>query len=329
MFPAARVADPVTHDFLVPSGVIGPAMVGSCPSGQVLIEGLPAAYVTCTVICTGVITGGGIVHPPPPGAPVPIVMGSATVHICGMPAARWTPSTDIAACGAFLGDLKLLAARSVFIGGPSAYPTGPAAALLSLALARALVTPGGSGDAHDAELVAQELARFPPSILQQLLAQGTRVVACRGSVTDYRTDLRGVHPRGWPPGTTWDTVPGLNSRSRNEVVIATTGHGTPAGAHVPQTGEGHGCHNLVLHEGAHALDLNGSGPPRSSQSDFVNARNADASTLSSYESQSGSAGREETYAESASRYYGGDPNDAAAHPNLHNYWASDPLGAGP
>jgi hypothetical protein len=56
----------------------------------------------------------------------------------------------------------------------------------------------------------------------------------------------------------------------------------------------------------------------------VAARTADLATLSAYELQAGSAGREETYAESASRYYGGDATDAANHPNLHDYWATHP-----
>lgn len=113
MFAAARKGDPITHDMLVPSGVIGPPISGPCPAGPVMIEGLPAAHVMCTVICTGVITGG-IIHPPSP-IPPPIVKGSLTVFIHNMPAARWIPSMDIGACGVFLGDPKLLAARTVFI----------------------------------------------------------------------------------------------------------------------------------------------------------------------------------------------------------------------
>jgi hypothetical protein len=118
MFPAARKGDPVTHDLLVPSGVIGPPVTGPCPKGVVLIEGLPAAHVNCTAVCTGVITGG-VAHPPvpPPAPPPPIVTGSTSVFIHGMPAARWSPSPDVAACGAFLGDPKLAATRTVLIGG--------------------------------------------------------------------------------------------------------------------------------------------------------------------------------------------------------------------
>jgi len=115
MFPAARITDPVTHDMLVPSGVIGPPLTGS--AGQpVIIEGMPAAYVSCTCVCTGAISGG-IVHPPPPGPPPPIVSGSMTVMIHGLPAARWAPAPDASACGAFLGDPKLTPTRTVFIGG--------------------------------------------------------------------------------------------------------------------------------------------------------------------------------------------------------------------
>jgi hypothetical protein len=47
-------------------------------------------------------------------------MGSATVYIHGMPAARWIPSGDSGACGTFLGDVKLTNARTVLIGGPPA-----------------------------------------------------------------------------------------------------------------------------------------------------------------------------------------------------------------
>ena len=120
MFPAARKGDPITHDMIVPCGVIGPPVTGPCPPPlyPVIIEGLPAAHVMCTVICSGVVSGG-IVHPPvpPPAPPPPIVKGSLTVLIHGMPAARWVMSMDIGACGVFLGDPKLIPIRTTLIGG--------------------------------------------------------------------------------------------------------------------------------------------------------------------------------------------------------------------
>lgn len=119
MFPAARIGDPITHDLTVPCGVIGPQAPAPCPmcvAAPVMIEGLPAAHVLCTCICTGVISAG-LVHPPPPAPPPPpITKGSATVLIHNMPAARWAPSLDIGACGVFLGDPKLAPLRTVLIG---------------------------------------------------------------------------------------------------------------------------------------------------------------------------------------------------------------------
>ncbi|MBF0235756.1 MAG: PAAR domain-containing protein, partial [Desulfamplus sp.] len=116
---------------IVPSGVIGPPLSGPCPMKPVLIEGLPAAHVNCTAICSGAISAG-LVHPPPP-VPPPIVKGSMTVLIHGLPAARWAPSGDMAACGAFLGDPKLTATRTVFIGDMSGSVSPQANALINAA----------------------------------------------------------------------------------------------------------------------------------------------------------------------------------------------------
>jgi hypothetical protein len=158
---------------------------------------------------------------------------------------------------------------------------------------------------------AQKLA-----LCESLIVLGTRVWVCHGSVTAVRTDLAGVRPRGWPPGQTWDSVPGLFDPSNNRVIIATRGGAVPA------TGDGHGASNLVIHEVGHAIDHDTSA---SETPEFVAARTADAATLSAYESQSGEAGAEETYGESMARYHGGDAGDAAAHPSLHAYWATNPL----
>ena len=118
MFPAARKGDPITHDMLVPAGVIAPPPTGPCPQGPVMIEFLPAAHVGCIAVCSGA-TSAGPVHPPVPTPPfgTPIIKGSATVMIHGMPAARWTPSGDMAGCGVFLGMPPLAATRTTLIGG--------------------------------------------------------------------------------------------------------------------------------------------------------------------------------------------------------------------
>ena len=197
--------------------------------------------------------------------------------------------------------------------------SGAAAVNPNLALATSLVKTGGSGTAEDAKLVAQSLAKLPKSTLEQMQKNGTKVIACRGSVTDYRTDLKGVHPREWPPGKTWDKVPGANNNTRNEVVIAVIGHDTPAGPHVPKTGEGHGSVNMVAHEATHSIDR---GSPSPSQSDdFTKARKADMNKLSDYEKQTGEGGPRETYAESAARHAEGKDQDT---PHLKKYWDDHP-----
>jgi hypothetical protein len=120
VFPAARIGDPVTHDLLVPSGVIGPQMPAPCPfcaALPVMIEGLPAAHTLCTAVCTGAITAG-LAHPPPPppAPPPPIPKGSPTVLIHNQMATRWSPALDVGGCGVFLGDPKVAPMRTVLIG---------------------------------------------------------------------------------------------------------------------------------------------------------------------------------------------------------------------
>lgn len=232
------------------------------------------------------------------GLPDSIAMGSATVLIGGQLAARKTDTT------VHEGTI-VQGCPAVLIGGPK-------------------VKIGGHGTPADALLVAAALARMPESALLILERQGTTFVACEGSVTDYRPDLKGVQPRGWDAGKTWDIVPGANMPGRNEVVIATVGQETPAGAHIPTSGEGHGSYDLVLHEGGHAVDLDGGATPRSSDPAFQSARNADVGNLTPYEAQAGGAGEEETYAESFARHFGGDPTSSTSIPNIDNYWNSHP-----
>jgi hypothetical protein len=189
--------------------------------------------------------------------------------------------------------------------------------------ARSITKTGGSGQPSDIDLVIQELDKWPDGVLMALALQNTKVIVCRGSVTDFRTDLKGKAPRGWPPGSSWDTVPGLNfmEGNGNSTVIAIIGHaaGKP---HVPVTGEGHGSVNLILHESGHAFDNVGNSIFRSKDATFTAARQADVATLSQYESQAPPAGPQECFAESAARFFGNDGTDAAGHPHLHAFWGA-------
>lgn len=189
--------------------------------------------------------------------------------------------------------------------------------------AKKVTSTAGHGTADDTALVQDQLAKMPKGLLDALDKNGTKVKVCRGSVTDYMTDLKGVQPRGWPAGKTWDSVPGLQRPSSKEVVLATIGHdaGKP---HVPNTGEGHGSVNLAIHETAHGVDYAAS-PHISTTKPFTDARDPDKGALDEYESQPNPAGPEETFAESCARFYSNDPSSAENTPHLHKYWRDNPL----
>ncbi len=196
-----------------------------------------------------------------------------------------------------------------------------------LRVARDLGVAAGSGTEGDRVVVAVELSRMPGDTLDLLRRAGTRVVACRDSVVDYRRDLGSARPRGWPPGTSWGDVPGLYDGLRNEVVVATRGHAPGRSGRSPREGDGHASASLAVHVAAHAVDARCGSP--SSSPEFRAARSADRNALPEYCRQPGSAGLDESWAESAALYSTGPREMNASLPHLHRYWnraggATDP-----
>ncbi|TFU06126.1 hypothetical protein EUV02_03680 [Polymorphobacter arshaanensis] len=177
---------------------------------------------------------------------------------------------------------------------------------------------GGSADASDLAAVRPAAAQLPPQVLSFLRMKGARIIVCRGSITDHAKDLKGVQPRGWPAGMTWDIVPGVYLPNRKQVVVATLP--MPGGRRLPVRGEGHGSFNLLLHETMHGHDFL-KNHRLLGASKFVAARTADFAKLGSYEQQAGDAGLQETYAESAARAFGRDTTLPAAWPQLAKFWA--------
>lgn len=187
-----------------------------------------------------------------------------------------------------------------------------------LRVARDLGVAAGSGTEGDRVVVAVELSRMPGDTLDLLRRAGTRVVVCRGSVVDGRPELASGRPRGWPPGTSWRDVPGLWDGIRNEVVVATRGHAPGRAGRVPRTGDGHASASLAVHVACHAVDARCGNP--SSSPEFRAARAADRERLPEYGRQPGSAGLEETWAESAALWSEEAAGMASALPGLHRYW---------
>lgn len=203
MFPAARIGDPVTHDLTAPSGVIGPPL--SPPTkGPVIIEGLPAAHVECTAVCSGA-TSAGLAHPPPgAGAPpVPIIVGSPTVLINGRPAARWAPSGDSTACGSFLGDPKLAAQRKVLIGGPT-MPAGMSVAIDEnggLKFGNAISI---SGSDHFKAMVVNRLMKIGSTESGKTLFKQIEGTGKQARITEYKKNNSFAGPRDWSAATPKD-----------------------------------------------------------------------------------------------------------------------------
>jgi hypothetical protein len=188
-----------------------------------------------------------------------------------------------------------------------------------LRVARDLGVAAGGGTEGDRIAVAVELSRMPGDTLDLLRRAGTRVVACRGSVADVRPELASARPRGWPPGSSWHDVPGLYDGIRNEVVVATCGHAPGRAGRVPAKGEGHASASLAVHVACHAVDARCGRP--SSSTEFRAARSADRDALPEYVRQPGTAGLEESWAESAALRSSVPGELASKLPNLDAYWS--------
>jgi Flp pilus assembly pilin Flp len=201
-------------------------------------------------------------------------------------------------------------------GGDSWGPGGPPnAAAESRRIAEAITQTGGTGTAADREAVLAELQKLPPRDLQALQDKGVKITVVKNSVVEALPALKGVTPRGWPPGSSWDNVPGLYDPNTNQVIIATRNGAVPA------TGDGHGSSNLVIHETGHAIDASTGGH---NDPAFQAARNQDIGKLDAYETQAGDAGLQESYAESMARHYNNPTAASQNTPALEQYWANRP-----
>lgn len=187
--------------------------------------------------------------------------------------------------------------------------------------ARLLVIPGGSGDAQDQQAVADLAEKLPAFVVNRFFRKKARIVACRGSITDFETRYRGEVPRGWETtGRTWDEVPGAYLPAKKRAVIATI---ESDGARIVPSHEdaSHGSVDLVIHECLHGYDyLTGHRDIRSAP--FKEAREDDLAELSVYERQDGRGGLEETFAESGARHVSDRDTHAQAFPALAGYWDS-------
>jgi hypothetical protein len=93
-----------------------------------------------------------------------------------------------------------------------------------------------------------ELSRVPPAVMKAAAGHVSAVYVGTGGVPEHDEmgHVRGVRPRGWPEGTTWDDVAGAYNRGARSV-IAGTGRGAVKVAALHEFG--HGVDDAGRHSG--------------------------------------------------------------------------------
>ena len=195
-------------------------------------------------------------------------------------------------------------------------------------LAAGMVRGDSSTSPADAKLVAGHMAAtMPLKEMQALHAAGITVRVTTGDVTTYLPQLKADTPRGHPPGSTWQGVPGTYWGPTKEIIIA-----TQAGAHGQRALPGQNqssSDDVFLHEAAHAYNRTGASGMLSDQADFKAADAADAATgrlAQPYYHQKDASGRDtdggrdEAFAESSAIYATHPQQMQAQYPHLYAYW---------
>lgn len=97
----------------------------------------------------------------------------------------------------------------------------------------------------DAASIIASLSRIPYKQLEALKSEEVSIRLFTGKLTDHPSavHLKGVVPKGYKSGKTWDDVPGMCG---GKTVFVKIGHS--------ERGKGHGSVNLELHEIAHSID---------------------------------------------------------------------------
>lgn len=106
--------------------------------------------------------------------------------------------------------------------------------------------PNGSYDMDKITSIFNNLALFPPKLIDNLIAKGEKMRLITGRLTDEPeyVHLKGKIPRGWEDtGCTWDDVPGIGG---NPIVVRIDACGANNSSHSST------C--LELHEVAHRID---------------------------------------------------------------------------
>jgi len=146
--------------------------------------------------------------------------------------------------------------------------------------------------------IAVAFTSIPSRALKTMADSGIKIKA-GPKLTELKPSLKGVHPRGWPAGMTWDTAEGCYDRGAKEVLVTELYRPVGKKEFVPTTR----ARGVALHESGHAYDQ-ALGSPSATSAAFASAYNDDKKYMLKeakrglkYFLQTGKAGRSETFAE--------------------------------
>jgi Pro-Pro endopeptidase len=112
-------------------------------------------------------------------------------------------------------------------------------------LGEIILLPEESFDYEEVAKIISRIDALPEKMLRKITEERIYLALFNGRLTDNPSarDLRGVIPRGYNSGKTWDEVPGVGG---SKLVLAKIGSS--------ERGSGHSSVNLELHELAHSID---------------------------------------------------------------------------
>jgi hypothetical protein len=152
----------------------------------------------------------------------------------------------------------------------------------------------GDVPAHDVEAMQRIVDAFPRHLLERYRDYGGRVTVGK-RITEVDPSLKGVTPRGWPEGKTWDNADGFYDDNTHNAVV------TEEWLRYDKWVKSKRMPGVIRHELSHGIDKAISG---STNKDFIEAYEKDVSNMSdeatkrnAYLVQPGNAGKSEAFAE--------------------------------
>lgn len=173
-----------------------------------------------------------------------------------------------------------------------------------------------AGDLDETFLKEAQAARASiPAPLWRIFQRHGWRVHLTASVVDAAPFLRGVHPRGWPVGATWENADAVHLPQHRMVIVASH--------RLNRKGErvrAHRVGGVLRHELGHAIDvaLGGGRVRLSDTTEFRDCYFSDLERMQSrseslaYYARNGESGPTETFAELLADRYGGGSDTAKA-----------------